>query len=429
MVASWVIGVLLCVVAAIFSNGGLTLQKLNHMRNIEAMDEVEDSTRGSDAMAGRKSHVNYVRQPLWLLGLSGVILGSLFDFLALGFAAQSVVAPLGALTLVSNTVLAPLVLGEVMTKRDFFATGAIIVGSIITVIFASREDRIMPVAELLDLFGSFNFMGYVFFIIMVLAGMWLFKRYIVRQPVEKYNQYVAHHRFTLAAMSGVIGAQSVLLAKCTSELLLNTIRGNGVMFSHFETYLVLVALGFTIFSQIKWLNEALELFDALYVVPVFQSFWISFSVISGLVFFDEYKGVFHTPENAIMFPFGIGVTIFGVYILSQRADDENLESAPLQDMDDSTSGIEDERRRRNNIKKRAKDGTPLISGEYDNGLTYGDNDDNNFEATLTIPSRKRSRGSFSGNRKGSFYESSTVQVLNLAHSISSAKMEVEVGYL
>jgi hypothetical protein len=35
-------------------------------------------------------------------------------------------------------------------------------------------------------------------------------------------------------MSGAIGAQSVLFAKCTAELLTNTSQGNGFLFAHYQ---------------------------------------------------------------------------------------------------------------------------------------------------------------------------------------------------
>ena len=43
----------------------------------------------------------------------------------------------------------------------------------------------------------------------------------------------------------------------------------------------------------------LQHFDALYMVPVFQAFWIVFSVISGLVVYDESKDM--TAGAAFMF--------------------------------------------------------------------------------------------------------------------------------
>ena len=97
-----------------------------------------------------------------------------------------------------------------------------------------------------------------------------------------------------------------------------TFRGDGNLFLHWQSYLVLSGMGTCIYLQIKWLNEALMLFDSLYVVPVFQSFWILFSVLSGMMYFGEYNEIFATGATAPLFPLGLGITIFGVYILSQR---------------------------------------------------------------------------------------------------------------
>jgi len=52
------------------------------------------------------------------------------------------------------------------------------------------------------------------------------------------------------------------------------------------------------------------------MVPVFQAFWIVFSVISGLVVYDEAKDM--SQEEAGMFTLGVIVTVAGVYSLSQR---------------------------------------------------------------------------------------------------------------
>jgi hypothetical protein len=63
---------------------------------------------------------SYVKQPLWLVGLSLVVFGSIADFTALSLGPQSLVAPLGSLTLVSNTIFAPLLLKEVHSQPAFF---------------------------------------------------------------------------------------------------------------------------------------------------------------------------------------------------------------------------------------------------------------------------------------------------------------------
>ena len=79
----------------------------------------------------------------------------------------------------------------------------------------------------------------------------------------------------------------------------------------------------SIFGQLSFLNFALERFDALIVIPVFQTFWTLVSVIGGFVFYKEYLNL--QALQVIMFSIGLGCTIFGVHILAQRkssTDDE-----------------------------------------------------------------------------------------------------------
>ena len=55
------------------------------------------------------------------------------DLVAFGFAAQSLLAPLGGSTIVFNALMAPCFVGEVVSVTDIFATGVILVGCTLTV--------------------------------------------------------------------------------------------------------------------------------------------------------------------------------------------------------------------------------------------------------------------------------------------------------
>lgn len=123
----WAVGVILAAVASIVSNLGLNFQKLTHIKNADASEEV-------------KRH--YYKSTLWIAGLWMIIFGSIADFAALAFGAQSIIAPLGSLTLVSNVFFAPCLLGETLTPRDIWATVVIIFGCVLAVIFASHKDTI-----------------------------------------------------------------------------------------------------------------------------------------------------------------------------------------------------------------------------------------------------------------------------------------------
>jgi len=108
----------------------------------------------------------------------------------------------------------------------------------------------------------------------------------------------------------------VLFAKCFIRLLGNLVDGQADVLVHYQTYLVLVGLGASIFFQIRWINDGLRRFDASYTVPVFTAFWILLCAVSGLIFYHEYSGMNTT--QMVLFGFGIVITVVCVVSLSRN---------------------------------------------------------------------------------------------------------------
>ena len=106
-----------------------------------------------------------------------------------------------------------------------------------------------------------------------------------------------------------------------AEILKGSLVHHKNVFSNAMTWIVLIAMLTCILTQIRFLNAGLQLFDAMYVVPIFQTFWILISVLGGLVYFDEWKHF--SPFQAVMFPIGIAVTVRGVVELTKRGDEED----------------------------------------------------------------------------------------------------------
>ena len=282
------------------------------------------------------SPVSYHRQSLWRIGLSLVVLGSIADFIALIFAAQSIIAPLGSLTLVSNTVLAPLLLRETVTPLDVLATIAIVLGSSLSVACADHRDRLYSSDELFSLFLRPRFLVYALLVCAAVCALYSAIQHVQRiqaeAPAVVYRTYRRHHRFCYAALAGIVGAQSVLLAKCVGTLLVATVSGDSVLFFHWQSYAIFLLLTLAVVVQIHYLNEGLRQFTSTYIIPVYQSFWILTSTVSGLVFFTEYRGVFDEAGTGVGFPVGVLITVAGVYVLSQRGGED--------DTDDDTAGSE-----------------------------------------------------------------------------------------
>lgn len=161
--------------------------------------------------------IDYSKQGMWRCGLALVTLGSLLDFTALMFAAQSIVAPLGSLTLVSNTVFAPLLLGESISRRDLMATGAIVCGACMAIIGADHTGAVLPIDQLFDCFLTERFMLYALIVSVALITLFYTKVWCTHIQLSDPRRYAKEslaglHRFTYASLAGIMGAQSVLFA-------------------------------------------------------------------------------------------------------------------------------------------------------------------------------------------------------------------------
>lgn len=68
------------------------------------------------------------------------------------------------------------------------------------------------------------------------------------------------------------------------------------------------------FIQLKFLNNGLQRFDVLFVLPIYQAFWIIGAAVNGMLFFEEYLNF--SAIQYLMFPAGCICTISGVAMLS-----------------------------------------------------------------------------------------------------------------
>lgn len=133
--AIWVIGFTIAVVFSFLASVGINLQK-------KALKQNELGPEPKPAY----------QLPLWTLGFVLCAVGSVLDFVAFGLAPQSLLAPLAALTLVWNMMLAPCFNKEKLTKKDIVSTLIIFVGATIAVVFASHTSPSYNLDMLMQLY-------------------------------------------------------------------------------------------------------------------------------------------------------------------------------------------------------------------------------------------------------------------------------------
>lgn len=301
MIHAWVIGVLIVSLSALFTNLGINVQKLAHASMAK--------TNSAKAF--------FCLHPIWALGFALMVFGAIGDFIALGITAQSIVAPLGALTLVFNIPIAGWLHGERITVQGVVGTALIALGSVLTVVSADHHDIKLNIDEIFSLYTTTRFIVYASIMTPSIAAMWTI---LVRMKVNSQEFFefsprkLAVFKILIAILSGILGSHSMLFSKFSAELILGSdsrIMRNGVF------YLTLLLMSLFVVGQIYWLNIGLKRIESIYIVPVSKSIWIVFSVVSGMITFAEYTRF--SVLKALLFSSGIILIISGVLIFSRSS--------------------------------------------------------------------------------------------------------------
>lgn len=256
----------------------------------------------------------------------GIVLASVFDFVALAFGPQSVIAPLGSLTMVANAFVAPWMHGEKLHKHVVGATVIIIIGCATAVAAASHSNNVCDIEALFALYWTFRFMVYVLVLGAIIGTIYMFIKRAERIKIElgedsaAYMAIFRYHRISYASLSGIFGAQSVLFARTIDLLFVGSTRGGRIFLLYPGTYIVVFCLVGCIFLQLYFLNLGLARFESLYNVPIFTSTWIVGTVLGGGIFYGEFAQF--SVAQAILFPLGVFLCCLGVFFLATGGSDD-----------------------------------------------------------------------------------------------------------
>ncbi|OAQ27630.1 hypothetical protein K457DRAFT_113961 [Linnemannia elongata AG-77] len=115
---------------------------------------------------------------LWAAGLIVFIVGNLGGFIALRFAPQSLTAPLGSISLISNVIIAPLVNKEVLGRWDLAGIFFIVAGSVIVVVFSGIVAQDYKLCVLINLFHKPATIAYLSLIAIFMILTYFFIKFV-----------------------------------------------------------------------------------------------------------------------------------------------------------------------------------------------------------------------------------------------------------
>lgn len=290
----------------------------------DQIERIDQAEKGSIVAAEKHS-------TLWYIGTTFFVLGSLLTFAAFGFAAQSLLASLESIQFVSNVLFAKYVHGESITWKMCIATVSIVAGNSLVVVFSTHTAAILDSREIIRLYLTNQpFLGYVIgsFIIWV-AAEYTFVTYNHGRMVlnVRYWKHGVVEPIAYVTSSAIIGAVAVLNAKCMSMLIQISVRG---IVNEFTLAPLWVILGTWILFVAYWLrrlDKGLELFPPLFFIPVIQVAFITFAIIIGGIYYEEFNAF--TWQQWIGFSFGVFMILAGVYGLAPT----NIDSLSIVPVD------------------------------------------------------------------------------------------------
>eukprot|EP00033_Pygsuia_biforma_P000591 GCRY01000698.1.p1 GENE.GCRY01000698.1~~GCRY01000698.1.p1 ORF type:complete len:357 (-),score=59.71 GCRY01000698.1:251-1321(-) len=318
MAGDWMIGAALSTFGSVIINLGTNILKLGHTL------QSEDSLNGKES--GKKS-------PVWIIGFVVFCLGNCLNFIAFGFAAQSLLSALGSVQFISNVFFATYFLKEEVQATTLSGTTMILCGNSLLVLYGSHDSRTYTVEELMLLYRRGPFVLYILLLAILVVALYISYQSLchkvdmcgIHALTPLMQKYIP---FAYAAISGMIGTQSVILAKSCASLIRQTLMGDN-QFTHVFTYLILAAWALTMGYWMHRLNSGLQQFDAMFIVPMFQVVWTLGSIVGGGIYFNEFAHF--TKFHTVMFITGVVLILCGVYHMTpvKAKDDSDANVNPL----------------------------------------------------------------------------------------------------
>jgi len=252
----------------------------------------------------------YVKLPLWWTGFVSTIVGELGNFAAYGFADASVIAPLGAISVLSNAFIAALVLGEGLRCRDLIGCCLCIAGGAVIVASCSTHDLQVDadVHSFLSRLQDRIFLIYML-CLTILTGLMLGFQ-------DKYGHAHVGYYVLLCSM---LGSVTVMACKGVSTMLnLWICCGGSLPVREPVFYLALLVLGSTAVLQIRYLNIAMENFGNTETVPVFYVMFTLCTILGSNFLYHDFEHKSTADIGA--FCAGCCLTFGGVKLLTSKRD-------------------------------------------------------------------------------------------------------------
>jgi hypothetical protein len=266
----------------------------------------------STAALGKRSVMTH---KLWVIGFLLMVAVAGIDVYSFSLLDQTKQAAFGAVTLAWNTVLASVFLKESFTILDLFSVGIIMCGTVVGLSGAAAESTDFTFAEILELLHDDLVYAYSSIMSVFILVVAFFVERTSRRP---RSQWSAKESRTFALLSPILGGLFMGFTGYGAKAIATVIfAGEWSVFASPPLYGYLLMTGVAVLCQVRYLNKGLQYFDALQVVPIFQSSIIFSNSIAGIVYYHDMRTA--PAWKILIFALGGTMCIFGISLLLLKA--------------------------------------------------------------------------------------------------------------
>lgn len=238
--------------------------------------------------------------------------------------------------LVFNTIFATLILGEPFTRYSFAGTLLVCIGAVLIATFGAIGEPAHTLSQLLELLNGRPFLIWMVMtlvlVVIILIGSKLLRKCVPgsrAKPVAG-GHYTPHNlraqsRIKLfrgmcyGAVSGILSAHSLLLAKSAVELLVRTIVDRVNQFNRWQSWVILLAMIFLALTQLFYLHRGLKLCSTSILYPFVFCIYNVIAIMDGLIYFRQVSQL--AGIHAGLIALGTVILLAGVLCLSWRLED------------------------------------------------------------------------------------------------------------
>lgn len=231
------VGISLAIASGLFIGTSFVLKKAGLLKaNVKYNEEAGEG-------------YGYLKNALWWTGMTLMIVGEIFNFVAYAFVDAILVTPLGALSVVVATILSAIFLNERLSFVGKIGCFMCIIGSVVIVMNAPAESSVDTIGDMKKFVLAPGFLSYagVIIAVCIFIAFWAGPRY------GKKSMLV------YLSICSLIGGLSVVATQGLGAAVVAQIHGTP-QFNQWFLYVLLVFVIATLVTEIIFLNVSLQPF-------------------------------------------------------------------------------------------------------------------------------------------------------------------------